>query len=115
MKDMVTELPGLSRVRARFIEMLGPRQEQIAMHAIAAWDGKTAADICDNLDAAKAILHQIAGSAGSLGMGELGEMAHQCENEIIAHLKSPEATQAICPGHVINNVDQFLENCRALL
>ena len=115
MKDMATELPGLSRVRARFIEMLGPRQEQIAMHAVAAWDGKSAAEICDHLNAAKAILHQIAGSAGSLGMADLGEMAHRCENEIIAHLKSPQAAQPTCPGHVISNVDQFLENCRKLL
>lgn len=115
MRDMVAELPGLSRVRARFIEMLGPRQEQIALHAIAAWDGKTSEDICDNLDAAKGILHQIAGTAGSLGMAELGEAAHRCENEIIAHLKGPEASQAVCPGQLICNLDQFLEDCRKLL
>lgn len=115
MKDMVTELPGLTRVRARFIEMLGPRQEQIALHAIAAWDGKVAEDINENLNAAKAILHQIAGSAGSLGLNDLGEKAHICENEIIAHLKSPEANQAECPGHLINNIDLFLEDCRKLL
>ena len=68
----MSELPGLDRVRNRFLEMLVPRQEQIAAHAVAAWDGETVEEITGNLASAQAILHQIAGTAGSLGFVDLG-------------------------------------------
>ena len=111
----MAELPGLERVKARFIEMLIPRQEKIAAHAVLAWDGQSSQEICDNLAAAQAILHQIAGSAGSLGFADLGVKAHNCENEIIDYLNGPDAELAICPGVIIQNLDQFLQDCRIIL
>tara|TARA_R110002049_G_scaffold44333_6_gene130163 strand:- start:21207 stop:21566 length:360 start_codon:yes stop_codon:yes gene_type:complete len=112
MKDMVAELPGLDRIRKRFIEMLGERQAQIANHGLAAWDGVTLEDINGNLAAAQAILHQIAGSAGSLGFHELGQAARACEAEILEHLDGPDADLAICPGEMIFHLDSFVAQCR---
>jgi HPt (histidine-containing phosphotransfer) domain-containing protein len=60
-------LPGLDRVRDRFLTMLEDRKTNIASHAIAAWEADCVEDICAHLAAAQSILHQIAGSAGSLG------------------------------------------------
>jgi HPt (histidine-containing phosphotransfer) domain-containing protein len=106
-----TQMPGIERIRARFIEMLGDRQAQIAQHALLAWDGQTLEDINDNLAAAQGILHQIAGSAGSIGLAELGNSARACELKIAAHLEGPDADLAICPGELIFQVDSFVRSC----
>ena len=83
---MLAELPGIERIRKRFVEMLDERQTLIATHGLAAWDGTTVDEIKGNLASAQAILHQIAGSAGSLGFEELGRLARQCETQIVEHL-----------------------------
>lgn len=115
MRDIVKELPGLERVRTRFLSMLADRQEMIASHALAAWEEDTLDGINGNLAAAQSILHQIAGTAGSLGFPELGQSARDCENEIIEHLEGPDADLAICPGEIIHHIDVFVTDCRALL
>lgn len=114
-KDMAVQLPGMARVRARFIEMLIPRHDQIAENALAAWDGESVDEITGNLSSAQRVLHQIAGTAGSLGFPELGAKASACENEIIAHLQGPDADLAICPFEVIQNIDLFLRDCRDII
>ena len=35
------ELPGIERIRARFLDMLEQRQRALAEHALAAWEGST--------------------------------------------------------------------------
>lgn len=115
MKDMVQELPGLDRVRARFIEMLGPRQETIANHAVLAWDSDNVETIVSNLRAVQSVMHQISGSAGSLGFADLGTKARNCESAIIVHLDGPDADLAICPGDLIIQIDDFVTECRSLL
>ncbi|MEW9919240.1 Hpt domain-containing protein [Marimonas sp. MJW-29] len=115
MKDMVDQLPGLERVRERFLTMLAERKERIATHALGAWEGETLEEVNGNLASAQAILHQIAGTAGSLGFAPLGQSAHACENEIIAHLEGPDADLAICPGELIFFLDNFVGACDALL
>jgi len=115
MKDMVDELPGLAKVRTRFLEMLVDRQALIAEHALSAWEGETLDDINGNLEAAKAILHQIAGTAGSLGFTDLGVAARACEGEVIAHLEGPDADLAICPGEIIYHMDLFVKQCEETL
>lgn len=107
-------LPGLEKIRARFIDMLSDRQALIAQHALQAWDGETVEEINDNLLAAQGILHQIAGSAGSIGLKELGDTARACELEIEAHLEGPDADLAICPGELIFQVDDFVRSCLAI-
>jgi HPt (histidine-containing phosphotransfer) domain-containing protein len=112
---MMNELPGIDRVRGRFLDMLEQRQSAIAAHALAAWDGSSLEDINGNLAAAQAVLHQIAGSAGSLGFPDLGKAARHCETEIIAHLEGPDADLAICPGELIYHLDRFVSDCRAVI
>lgn len=112
---MAPEMPGLARVRQHFIDVLQTRQEQIATYAIDAWDGKTAQDIQANLSAAKAILHQIAGSAGSLGFVQLGDKARSCEEAIITYLEGPDADFPVCPSTLIEGMDEFLGQCREIL
>lgn len=112
---MMNELPGIDRVRGRFLDMLEQRQSAIAGHALAAWDGQSLEDINSNLASAQAVLHQISGSAGSLGWSELGISARDCEMEIIAHLEGPDADLAICPGELIYHLDLFVTSCREVI
>jgi len=112
MTKIMAELPGIDRIRKRFVEMLADRQTQIASHGLAAWDGKTVDEINSNLAGAQAILHQIAGSAGSLGFEELGQAARDCEVRIVDHLAGPDADLAICPIELISALDSFVAACR---
>jgi|AntRauTorckE5430_2_1112549.scaffolds.fasta_scaffold60815_1 hypothetical protein len=111
---LANELPGLDRIRLRFIELLGVRKGEIAQYALAAWDGETAEQINQNLKAACSILHQISGTAGTVGYPDLGLTAQQCEAQIIAHLEGDYADLAICPGEIVWFIDTFVEACTAL-
>ncbi len=113
MTQVMDELPGIERIRKRFVAMLADRQTQIAGHGLAAWDGKTVEEINGNLSGAQAILHQIAGSAGSLGFEDLGKAARTCEVRILDHLAGPDADLAICPQELISELDAFVASCRA--
>lgn len=115
MKDMADDLPGIDRVRNRFLTMLCERQVKIAGHSVAAWEGETLEEVNDNLAAAQAVLHQIAGTAGSLGFADLGEEARSCENAIITHLKGSDAELAVCPTALIHDLDGFVSSCEVLL
>jgi len=114
MNALALEMPGLDRIRDRFVDLLADRKVSIAQHALAAWDAETAEEININLENARNILHQIAGTAGTVGFPQLGETAHQCETQIIAHLEGPYADLAICPGGIIWFIDTFVEACGVL-
>lgn len=111
MNALAYEMPGLDRIRTRFLEMLPDRKVLIAQHALAAWDGETVEVINENLEQARSILHQIAGTAGTVGFSELGLTAQHCEAQIIAHLEGDYADLAICPGEIIWFIDTFVEAC----
>ena len=95
-------LPGLERIRARFITMLVDRLDELEQ-------------LCDNmyedspdmaaLEMSKNILHKIAGSAGTLGMTTLGDAARTCENQIISFLESSQ------PGleQIFDSLGEFAE------
>ncbi|ASM74796.1 MULTISPECIES: Hpt domain-containing protein [Roseobacteraceae] len=106
--DMVS---GLEKIRSRFLDLLEARRQSIAHHAVQAYDGITVEDVNDNLAAARDILHQIAGTAGSLGFEELGASARFCENEIIAHLTGPDNDLALCPDGLLVQLDDFVRQC----
>lgn len=114
MSALAHQMPGMDRIRARFIELLEDRKSNIAQHALAAWDGESVDVINSNLELARNILHQIAGTAGTVGHPDLGTIAQQCEAQIIAHLEGPYADLAICPGEIIWRIDTFVEACDAL-
>ena len=109
------ELPGIERIRARFLDMLKDRQSAIAEHALIAWESDVLDEINGNLAGARTILHQIAGTAGSLGFKDLGVRARACEVEIDAHLNGPDADLAICPATLIFVMDTFLQESEALI
>lgn len=114
MNALALEMPGLDRIRDRFVDLLEERKTRIAQHALAAWDGETAEEINANLEQARSLLHQIAGTAGTVGYPDLGTCAQQCEAQIIAHLEGPYADLAVCPGEIIWRIDGFVECCGAL-
>lgn len=109
------ELPGIDRIRTRFIEMLKERQAAIAEHALTAWESYELNEINNNLMGARTILHQIAGTAGSLGFDSLGSEARACELEIDAHLGGPDADLALCPAELIFHMDHFVQSSEALI
>jgi len=109
------ELPGIERIRARFLDMLEQRQRALAEHALAAWEGSTLQVINDNLAEARTILHQIAGTAGSLGFDDLGTVARDNELAIDAHLDGPKGKIANCPTEIIFGLDDFLKSSETLI
>ncbi len=109
------ELPGLDRIRTRFLDMLQDRQSAIAEHALTAWESDSLEEINGSLASARTILHQIAGTAGSLGFNDLGTQARTCEVEIDAHLNGPDADLAICPASLIFQMDNFLQKSEVLI
>ena len=109
------ELPGIERIRARFLEMLEQRQRALAEHALAAWEGTSLQEINDNLTEARRILHQIAGTAGSLGFDDLGTIARDNEVAIDTHLDGPNGKIASCPTEIIFGLDDFLKSSEALI
>ncbi|MCX7560205.1 Hpt domain-containing protein [Sulfitobacter sp. F26204] len=115
MKDMIDTLPGIERIRTRFLTMLKTRQGDIASHALSAWETTDVDAFRDHLAAAQGILHQIAGSAGSLNFGTLGTAARQCENDILGFLESDESATATVPGEIMESLDTFVSLSQALL
>lgn len=115
MRDIADHVPGLERVKTRFLEMLAERKSRIAAHAVAAWDADTVEDVKGNLSGAQGILHQISGTAGSLGFPALGNLARNCETEILQHFEGPNANQASCPEALLLLLDEFTTTCDAVL
>jgi len=82
---VLTEIPGLSRVREHFLDLLPERLETIAMSLQAASHGVDPAQIAALLEPADITLHRIAGAAGSLKLGDLGAHARRAELEVAAY------------------------------
>ncbi len=111
MKDMVDSLPGIERIKQRFLSLLQERQTTIAHHVLTAWDSTDPTEAAGELEAAQGILHQIAGSAGSLGFHDLGQTARDSENAIIAYLKDPSAKLI----DVMSLIDSFVAKGQTLI
>ncbi len=109
------DLPGIDKIRARFLEMLKDRQCMIAENALIAWESDKLDEINGSLANARTILHQIAGTAGSLGFDALGAEARACEAAIDGHLNGPDADLAICPSDLIFGMDDFVQSCGDLI
>jgi HPt (histidine-containing phosphotransfer) domain-containing protein len=109
------ELPGLHGIRIRFLALLEDRQTNIAQHALAAWESDNAADQCANLEVAQHVLHQIAGSAGSLGFVELGQAAGACEGSIVDFIQSAQGGNHDQLPEILQALDTFVSQSQALL
>ncbi|MBL3705474.1 hypothetical protein GI582_22490 [Sulfitobacter sp. BDSS02] len=77
-------IPGIGRIRARFLDMLPDRLNELE-EFFAEMD-EDSLDM-EALDQSQGILHKIAGTAGTLGLQELGDMARTCENNIVGLMK----------------------------
>ncbi|KIN70332.1 hypothetical protein Z945_3708 [Sulfitobacter noctilucae] len=108
MKDLTEELPGLERIKLRFLDLLEERSSIIANCTLAAWDTPDAAVASSELSQAQSILHQIAGSAGSLGFAALGQNARKCEEAIVRHLAEAGQSDANVPVAIIDDLGQFV-------
>lgn len=109
--DMVSSL---EKIKGRFLDLLKTRQKNIAHHAVLAYDSTSMDEVNVNLSAARDILHQIAGTAGSLGFEDLGNSARHCENEIVTHLNTPNAGLTHCPDALLVQLDDFVGQCRSI-
>ena len=73
---------GLGRIRVHFLEKLPERRRLILQHALAAAEAQTTDAQMTELMAARGVLHQIAGTAGTLGFVQLGAAARAIEVRI---------------------------------
>ena len=78
---------GLSRIRIQFLARLVHRRAQILSNSLAASEAKDPLKVAGHLDIVRDVLHQIAGTAGTLGFGDFGSDARRIENSIIGLLK----------------------------
>ena len=77
----------LDRLRQRFIQTYYSRHDELEVLLDASLQSGLARN---SMAEAEMILHKIAGSAGSLGMAQLGDAARSVETFIRAHLAQPE-------------------------
>lgn len=112
---MAEALPGIEIIKSRFLVLLKERQCVIAGHALAAWEGTDQDKVRSHLNAVQSTLHQISGSAGSLGFVSLGLAAHECENKLIAHLEGPNGNSVPFPIEVMGQMDAFVSLSQSLL
>lgn len=88
----------MDRLRQRFIQTYYARHDELEVLL----DASLQSGLSQNsMTEAEAILHKIAGSAGSLGMAELGDAARAVETFIRAHLASPAPDYALM-RHALN-------------
>lgn len=115
MTDLLSELPGLESIRARFVSLLEDRQIHIAEHALAAWDSENSEQQANHLKEAQNVLHQISGTAGSLGFDTLGHAARACEGSIISYLEVADPEKATLPHALLAEIDAFVALSQSLL
>ena len=78
-------IPGIGRIRARFLDMLPDRLNELEEFFTEMQEDSLDMEA---LDQSQGILHKIAGTAGTLGLQELGDMARTCENNIVGLMKN---------------------------
>lgn len=113
MNALARTLPRRDTLRDQFLDGLESATNTIACHVLTAWDGETTETINRNLEQARDLLRDIAGTAQTAGLPELSATAQLCEAQIMAHLEGPYADLAICPGEILWRVDTFVEACAA--
>lgn len=75
---------GLERIRDRFLDQLTDRSEVILRNTLAAVETDDTHEARENLNTVGEVLHQIAGTAGTLGFGQFGSQARSIEHKIEA-------------------------------
>ena len=78
----ILSLPGVAAIRENFIIQL---EERLARFETLCYVSMSDQDYAVALDEACAILHNLSGTAGTLGFPELGDKARLCEAAILSH------------------------------
>lgn len=115
MKDFTETMPGLDRIKSKFLALLEVRQADIAYHSLAAWKSSDPAETQTQLRAVQNILHLIVGSAGTLGFNFLGEAARSHEESIIEFLENTDDDSAEVPDDFLNHMDSFISRCQTVM
>ncbi len=108
-------LPGFAALRTKFMSILEERQAQIAAHTMDAWNAETPAAKAESLASARAILHKVAGTAGTFGLRDVGAAAFACERMIDTHLDDPDSDDLSCPPEILIEIDDFVSCCEPYL
>lgn len=104
------QLSALARIRVRFLEKLADREIRLREAICVASESGPRNDQIAALKECKAILHQLAGSAGTVGFHQLGSSALSCEEEIRQHLDANTPSS----GQVCDKLSGFLEDLAAM-
>ncbi len=103
-------LPGLEEIRKRFFARLTEKIVQVES-AWVALETPNDPTTAEHLRAAEAVLHSVAGAAGTLGLKDIGNLARSCEETIIALTRRGEGSSADLRA----NLSDFLQISKASL
>ena len=106
---------GLETIRNNFLDRLEETYPTLARFAIEALEAKDVAQSKSSLHEAEAILHRIAGTAGSLGFENLGDHARECEVAARAYQANTPDVDGAAPLAEVREIRAFLINCDGVL
>lgn len=89
----ISMLPGLAEIRQRFFLRLSEKIIHLE-NALAALSTPDNPSKSERLLAAEAVLHSVAGAAGTLGLADISDRARGCEEAIIALTRRGEGSEA---------------------
>lgn len=108
MSDNAAMAQGLQLIRIKFLTML---DERLAEIFDLCEDGDVSLENRDTLLQVRSILHKIAGTAGTLGMQDLGQCARDCEMQIDQHV----ANGTPLVGEIFESIADFAELAEAAM
>ncbi|WP_371229288.1 Hpt domain-containing protein [Roseovarius sp. 2305UL8-3] len=91
-------MPGLARIRARFLDMLDQREQRLSQAIRIARATSSRGERIAALTECQEILHKLAGTAGSVGLPEIGKKARRCEEAIFEHLDGDDCSSETVHG-----------------
>ena len=104
---------GLNRIRNQFLARLFDRRQQILWYTRKAGEANTPKESQKHLAEVRNILHQIAGTAGTLGFADFGSTARQIENDIDVYLSESPAVHA--SSDMLDDLISFSETANDLM
>ena len=100
---------GLARIRQQFVSRLTERRARMLKHILDAANDADEATRHAHLAAARYVIHQIAGTAGTLGFVKLGVDARRLENMIDTNLDGEMSND------LLEVVLAFSDDCEAIV
>lgn len=110
MTTIQTTIPGLDRVRCRFLEKLNEREQRLSKAIATSRTSFSRRERAAALDECQQILHKLAGTAGTIGLHDIGEGAQYCEDAIRKFLHDGSRSSE----HVHDLLDRFMDGLAAM-